>query len=158
MGYPSMICINLRCTGNMCLPKEFSWTQYSTPMLTILPTKSSQHAPPPLSSRSSLDRLPVTLVIGVRFTASSNDGGFSYGGGATTSVEGRAGKGAAVSSSSVLVRSARPRLVSLLQLTILAYNIEARKSRRMVPIVAPTMIPAYLPLDRYIGLIGGWRC
>jgi hypothetical protein len=44
-------------------------------------------------------------------------------------VEGRAGKGAMVNSSSVLVRSARPRLASLLQLTILAYNTEGEEEQ-----------------------------
>ena len=98
----------------------------------------------------------MALVVCVPFTVSSNDGGFSYGGGATASVEDGAGKEAIANSSSVHVRSARPLLASLLQFTILAYNIEARKSRRMVPMVTPIMIPVYLLLDRYLSRIGGW--
>ena len=61
-----------------------------------------------------------------------------------------------MNSSSVLVRSARSRLASFLQFTILVYNTEARKSRRVVPMLTPTIIPVYLPLDRGLSWIGGW--
>ena len=120
------------------------------------PRKNSQSTTSPLLSCSSLGRLPVALVIFVCLTASSNGGGFSYGGGDTKSVEDRAGRGAMANSSSVLTRSARPRLASLLRFTILAYKTETKKSSRMVPMLTPTMIPAYPPLGRYLSWIGGW--
>ena len=65
-------------------------------------------------------------------------------------------RGAMVNSSSVLTCSARPRLASLLPFTNLAYSTEARKSRRMVPMLTPIMIPVCLPLDRYLSRRGGW--
>lgn len=70
---------------------------------------------------------------------SSNDGGFSYGGGAATSTGNGAARGVKVNSSSVITLSVRSRLTPLLRLTILAYSTEARKSRRMVPTLMPTM-------------------
>jgi len=140
----------------VCLPKEIKWI-YILHQRQPLHQKTSsgfpQPATPSLPSCPSLGRLPlVALAVCVRLVASSNDGGFSYGGGATTNVGAGAARGVMVNSSSILVP---PRLASLLWLTILAYNTEARKSRRMVPMLTPTMSPV---LDRYLSRIGGWCC
>lgn len=145
----SPICINLYNTGDVRLLKELSWMytlHRCQPFYPQTLPKFSQPTTSPLPSCSSLGRLPVALVVCVCLIASSNGGGFSYGGGDTKSVEDRAGRGAMANSSSVLIRSTRPRLASLLQSTILAYNTETKKSSRMVPMLAPTMIPACPPL------------
>lgn len=98
------------------------------------------------------------LASSSRLMVSSNDGGFSYGGGAATSAGDGTASGVNVNSSSAITRSARSRLTPLLRLTILAYNTEARKSRRMVPMLMPTMSPVYLWLDRNLSRLGGWCC
>ena len=98
-------------------------------------------------------------AISSRLMVSSNDGGFSYGGGAATSAGDGMVRGVNVNSSSAMTRSARSRLSPRLRLTILAYNTEARKSRRMVPTLMPMMSPAvYLWLDRNLSRLGGWCC
>lgn len=140
------ICINLYNIGGVRLLKEL-WDIYPAPMPIVLLTNLSQPTTSSLPPRSSLSRLPVVLVVCVCLTTSSNGGGFSYGGGATTNVGGMAGRGAMANSSSVLTRSASPRLSSLLRLLNLAYNTETKKNSAMAPILAPTMIPVYVPLD-----------
>jgi len=138
-------------TGSVC--KGIYTLHQRQPFYLRTSSGFSRPATPSLPSCPSLGRLPLlTLAVCARLVASSNDGGFSYGGGATTNVGDRAARGVIVNSSSALVP---PRLASLLRLTILAYNTEARKSRVMVPMLTPIMSPV---LDRYLSRIGGRCC
>ena len=136
--------------GPFIVPEEMCCIPYTDASRS---TCKPQLATPSLPSRPSLGRLALVTSSGL--TASSNDGGCSYGGGATTSVVDGGARGVKVNSSSGISLSARSRFI-LLPLAILAYNTKAKKSKMMVPMLTPAMSPVYLRLDENLSRSGGW--